>query len=135
MIFYINIYMNKWYKKLKTAPWNPPNYIFGIVWPILYLLMFISFMIVFLDKKCYPYCYTLTIFIIQLIINLSWTTIFFTYRQIKLALLVLLLIFGLALYATILFYKINKIAGILLIPYLLWLCVAISLNSYIVIYN
>lgn len=127
--------MNQWYKQLKTAPWNPPDYVFGIVWSILYLLMFISFMIVFLDKKCYPYCYALIIFIIQLIINLSWTTIFFTHRKIKLALLVLLLIFGLASYSTILFYNINKVAGILLIPYLLWLCVAISLNSYIVIYN
>ena len=127
--------MNQWYKQLKTAPWNPPDYVFGIVWPILYFLMFISFMIVFLDKKCYPFCYALIIFIIQLIINLSWTTIFFTYRKIKLALLVLLLIFGLASYSTILFYNINKVAGILLIPYLLWLCVAISLNSYIVIYN
>ena len=57
--------MNQWYKQLKTAPWNPPDYVFGIVWPILYFLMFISFMIVFLDKKCYPFCYALIIFIIQ----------------------------------------------------------------------
>jgi len=49
--------------------------------------------------------------------------------------LLLFLIFGLTLVTTILFYKINKIAGLLLIPYLLWLCVAISLNSYIVAYN
>ena len=127
--------MNQWYKQLKTAPWNPPDYVFGIVWPILYFLMFISFVMVFMDKKCYPYCYPMTIFIVQLILNLSWTTIFFTYRQIKFALFVLFLIFGLSLVTTILFYKINKIAGLLLIPYLLWLCVAISLNSYIVAYN
>ena len=127
--------MNQWYKELKLAPWNPPNYVFGIVWPILYLLMFISFWMVFMDKKCYPYCYALTIFIAQLVLNLSWTTIFFTYRQIKLAFIVLLVIFCLTLYTTILFYNIKKIAGILLIPYLLWLCVAISLNMYIVIYN
>jgi benzodiazapine receptor len=127
--------MNQWYKQLKTAPWNPPDYVFGIVWPILYFLMFISFVMVFMDKKCYPYCYPMTIFIVQLILNLSWTTIFFTYRQIKFALFVLFLIFGLTLVTTILFYKINKIAGLLLIPYLLWLCVAISLNSYIVAYN
>ena len=127
--------MNQWYKQLKRAPWSPPDYVFGIVWPILYVLMFISFVIIFMDKKCYPYCYPLTIFITQLILNLSWTTVFFTYRRINFALVVLFLIFGLTLSNTILFYRINKIAGLLLIPYLLWLCVAISLNSYIVIYN
>ena len=127
--------MNDFYRKLKLAPWNPPSYVFGIVWPILYLLMFISFGIIFLDKKCYPYCYALTIFLLQLILNLSWTTIFFTYQKIRLALIVLLVIFSLVLYTTILFYNIKKIAGILLIPYLLWLLVAISLNTYIVIYN
>ena len=127
--------MNTWYKKLKVAPWNPPDYVFGIVWPILYVLMFTSATIVYLDKKCYPYCYPLTIFFAQLILNLSWTTIFFKYRLIKVALLVLVLIFALTLYATILFYDINKIASYLLIPYLLWLCVAFSLNLYIVLNN
>ena len=63
--------MNQWYKKLKVAPWNPPDYVFGIVWPILYVLMFTSATIVYLDKKCYPYCYPLTIFFAQLILNLS----------------------------------------------------------------
>ena len=127
--------MNTWYKKLKVAPWNPPDYVFGIVWPILYVLMFISVTIVYLDKKCYPYCYPLTIFFAQLILNLSWTTIFFKFRAIKVALLVLVLIFGLTLYAAILFYDVNKIASYLLIPYLLWLCVAFSLNLYIVLNN
>ena len=127
--------MNQWYKKLKVAPWNPPEYVFGIVWPILYVLMFISVTIVYLDKKCYPYCYPLTIFFTQLILNLSWTTIFFKFRAIKVALLVLVLIFGLTLYAAILFFDVNKIASYLLIPYLLWLCVAFSLNLYIVLNN
>ena len=127
--------MNTWYKKLKVAPWNPPDYVFGIVWPILYVLMFISASMVYIDKKCYPYCYPLTIFFLQLVLNLSWTTIFFKYRMIKTALLVLVLIFSLTLYTSILFYDINKIASYLLIPYLLWLCVAFSLNLYIVINN
>lgn len=127
--------MNTWYKKLKVAPWNPPNYVFGIVWTILYVLMFISASMVYIDKKCYTYCYPLTIFFLQLVLNLSWTTIFFKFRMIKTALLALILIFSLALYTAILFYDINKIASYLLIPYLLWLCVAFSLNLYIVLNN
>lgn len=127
--------MNEWYKKLKVAPWNPPPYVFGIVWPILYVLMFISATLVYIDKKCYPYCYPLTIFFIQLALNLSWTTVFFKYRLLKTALLLIVVIFGLALYTSILFYDINKIASYLLIPYLLWLSVAFSLNLYIILNN
>ena len=134
-MFHIINNMNDWYKKLKVAPWNPPPYVFGIVWPILYLLMFISLIIILKDKKCYPYCYPVTIFFAQLILNLSWTTIFFRLRLIRLALLVLILIFCLTLYAAILFYKINKLASYLLIPYLLWLLLAFTLNLYIIIYN
>ena len=127
--------MNQWYKKLKVAPWNPPDYVFGIVWPILYVLMFISASIIYSDKNCYPYCYPLTIFFVQLALNLSWTTIFFQLRMINAAFILLLSIFGLTLYTSVLFYDINKIASYLLIPYLLWLCVAISLNGYIILYN
>ena len=127
--------MNEWYKKLKKATWTPPDYIFGIVWPILYILMAISAYLIFINKKCNPYCYALTIFFIQLLINLSWTTIFFKLKNIKLALLTLIIIFGLVVYTYVLFNKIDKIASYLLIPYLLWLLVALSLNIYIVMNN
>ena len=85
--------MNDWYKTLKKAPWTPPNYVFGIIWPILYLLMFISAYLIFIDKKCYPFCYALIIFFIQLAINLSWTTIFFKYKLIHFLNLKLLLVY------------------------------------------
>ena len=88
-----------------------------------------------IHKKCNPYCYALTIFFIQLLINLSWTTIFFKLKNIKLALLTLIIIFGLVVYTYVLFNKIDKIASYLLIPYLLWLLVALSLNIYIVMNN
>ena len=73
--------MNEWYKKLKKAPWTPPDYVFGIVWSVLYLLMFISAYLIFINKKCFPFCYALTIFVVQLLINLCWTTIFFKYKE------------------------------------------------------
>ena len=79
--------MNNWYSTLKKAPWTPPNYVFGIIWPILYLLMGISFLIVILDKKCYPYCAPITYFLVQLVLNLSWTTIFFRLKQPLIALI------------------------------------------------
>ncbi len=127
--------MNRWYNTLNIAPWSPPNYIFGIVWPILYVLMTFSFILVWKNKKCFPYCSALTTFLIQLVFNLSWTTIFFYYKMPKLALLdiVLIIYFSLMTYQS--FIKVNKMAAYLLIPYICWLFLALSLNTYIVLFN
>ena len=127
--------MNNWYKTLNTAPWSPPNYVFGIIWPILYILMTISVLIVFFNKKCYPYCSPLTYFFLQLILNLSWTTVFFQLQLPVLALIMIILMIIITAYTAILFYPYSKVASYLLVPYLLWLCVALSLNGYIVLYN
>ena len=127
--------MSEWYNKLKRAPWSPPSKVFGIVWPILYTLMTVSFILVWKDKKCYPYCSSLTIFLIQLAFNLCWTTLFFKFKMPKLALIDLIatLIFTIMAYNT--FSKINTLSSILLIPYIIWLFIAFSLNFYIVIMN
>lgn len=127
--------MNRWYKNLNRAPWSPPNYLFGIVWGILYALMTLSFIFVWKNKKCFPYCSALTAFLIQLAFNLSWTTIFFYYKMPKLALLdtILIIYFTLVTYKA--FIKISKLAAYLLIPYICWLFLALSLNTYIVLYN
>lgn len=127
--------MNTWYKDLNTAPWSPPSYVFGIIWPILYLLMTISVLLVLFNKKCYPYCRPITFFILQLILNLFWTTVFFQLQQPLIALIMIILIIGITAYTALQFYPYSKIASLLLVPYLLWLCVALSLNGYIVLYN
>ena len=127
--------MNTWYKDLNRAPWSPPNYVFGIIWPILYLLMTISVLLVLFNKKCYPYCRPITFFILQLILNLSWTTVFFQLQQPLIALIMIVFIIGITAYTALKFYTYSKIASLLLVPYLLWLCVAFSLNGYIVLYN
>ena len=97
--------MNTWYKDLNRAPWSPPNYVFGIIWPILYLLMTISVLLVLFNKKCYPYCRPITFFILQLILNLSWTTVFFQLQQPLIALIMIVLIIGIIDYY---FYKKNN---------------------------
>ena len=127
--------MNDWYKKLKKAPWSPPNKVFGIVWGILYTLLFISFFLVWNNKKCFPYCDALTMFLIQLALNLTWTTVFFKLRMIRLALasIILIIIFTIVTYKY--FIKVSKIAAYLLLPYLAWLCLAGTLNAYIVLFN
>ncbi len=127
--------MNSWYKKLNKAPWTPPSHIFGIVWGILYTLLFMSFFLVWNNEKCFPYCNALTFFLIQLSLNLSWTTVFFKFKMPRLALVSLVLIILFTLLTFHLFLKVEKIAAYLLIPYILWLLLAASLNLYIVLFN
>jgi len=123
----------QWYNELKQSKLNPPNYLFSIVWPILYILISISAFIIFLKTKFNSF--GLFIFIIQLIINLSWSNIFFKQKKIELALLMLGLIIFLTFITFYEFLKINKISAYLLIPYLCWLCFACYLNMYIVFQN
>ena len=127
--------MNQWYSSLKKAPWNPPGWVFGPIWTVLYALMTVSFPLVWTNTKCFPYCTALNYFFIQLFFNLIWTTIFFQYRAIRVALVDLILTVVFSLLTFIEFQKINSLAAILLIPYIAWILVAFSLNTYIVIYN
>lgn len=129
------MYNKKWYNNINKSTYTPPGWFFGLVWTILYLLMIISFYLIWSNSKCFPYCNVLTIFLLQLAFNLSWTTVFFKYKKIRLALILTILIFILTFIVSIKFYKINKIASYLLIPYLLWLIVAMYLNIYIILKN
>tara|TARA_B100002051_G_C16449644_1_gene493068 strand:- start:263 stop:661 length:399 start_codon:yes stop_codon:yes gene_type:complete len=130
-----DINTRNWYKSLKKAPWTPPNKVFGIIWSFLYLLMGVAVYIIWKNNKCKLFCWAIRIFLIQLVFNFAWTTIFFKYKKPKLALLDLIIIIYLTHKTYYEFYKIEKIAAYLLLPYIAWLLVALSLNIYIVIAN
>ena len=130
-----NLIKTNWYDNLKKPSFSPPNYLFGIVWPVLYTLMGLSFYLVWTNKNCFPYCEPLIYFGIQLFFNLIWTSIFFKYKKPKLALLDIILIIVFTIITYTKFNKIDKIASYLLIPYILWLFFAFFLNLYIVLNN
>ena len=129
------IVSDDWYTELIKSPLNPPSYVFGIIWPVLYFLMAISTYLVWTNPKCYPYCEAITYFNIQLFFNLIWTTIFFKYKRPKLALLDIILIIAFTVITYFKYKQISYKASLLLLPYLIWLSVAFMLNLYIVIYN
>ena len=124
-----------WYKNLRRSPLSPPDYVFKLVWPLLYTLLTISFVILITDSKCVGICKPIPFFIIQMIFNLMWTTVFFRYQMIRTALALTFTIIFFTLLTFSEMNKINKIAAYLLIPYILWLCFAAYLNFYIVIKN
>ena len=96
----------QWYKNLKRSRLSPPSYVFGIVWPILYTLMFISLIILWTNKKCYPYCEPITYFLFQLFFNITWTNLFFNLKKPLWAFvdLCITLIFTLITYKKMTFY-------------------------------
>ena len=111
-----------------------PSYIFPIVWSILYLLMGISLYIIY-ESYGYNKKVAFKIYFFQLLINSLWTLIFFGFKLYLLGFLWILLLIILVVMMIIKFYKINKIAGLINIPYLFWLIFAGFLNISIVILN
>ncbi len=116
-----------WYQALIKSPLNPPGYIFGIVWPILYLLMSISAFRTFNETK--------KLFLIQLLFNAIWSWLFFAFQMPLVALLNIWLLIYLNIKINIKMFFIDKLSGLLFIPYVLWLFFASYLNLFIVLNN
>jgi len=116
-----------WYQALIKSPLNPPGYVFGIVWPILYLLMSISAFRTFNETK--------NLFLIQLLFNALWSWLFFAFQMPLVALLNIWLLIYLNIKINLKMYYIDKLSGLLFIPYVLWLFFASYLNLFIVLNN
>tara|TARA_B110000259_G_C14030677_1_gene406522 strand:+ start:2110 stop:2577 length:468 start_codon:yes stop_codon:yes gene_type:complete len=126
-----NFKKDKEYNKLNKSKVMPPSYIFSIVWPILYLLIGISYYYGINTNSYYNYI----IPIIGLIINYSYTPIFLKLDNLILALIIVLLTLVFAIITFIQFYYYNKMSSYLLIPYILWLTFASYLSYDIYIIN
>ncbi|ERI89501.1 TspO/MBR family protein [Clostridiales bacterium oral taxon 876 str. F0540] len=117
------------YESFIKPSFAPPDWVFGIVWPILYLLMAIAaYRIWRKGKGGVNTGKALTLYGIQLFLNFLWTIIFFRFRLIGLAFFELMLLLVFILLTTFEFFRIDKIAGILMIPYILWVSFAGVLN-------
>ncbi|MDE5854455.1 MAG: tryptophan-rich sensory protein, partial [Ruminococcus sp.] len=107
------------YTEITRPPFSPPAWIFPVVWTVLYAIMGISAYMIYRSNN-YQYKNALKIYIIQLLVNFSWSIIFFRFRLLTFASIVavlLALLVGLMIY---IFCKIKKSAGLINIPYFLW---------------
>ena len=116
-----------WYQELVKSPLNPPGYVFGIVWPILYLLMSISAFRTFNETK--------NLFLIQLLFNAIWSWLFFAFQMPLIALLNIWLLIYLNIKFNLKMFYQDKLSALLFIPYVLWLLFASYLNLFIVLNN
>ena len=121
-----------WYSTLVKPSFNPPDWVFGPVWTILYVLMAIAIWNVWIKSKNINLVY---LYFIHLFFNTTWSVVFFGFNQIELALINLIV---LILFIVILFRKykvISKLSAYLMIPYFLWCCFAFLLNLNLMILN
>lgn len=117
-----------WYGTLSKPAWNPPNWIFGPVWGILYILMAVAAWLVWRQDGFVGAAIPLAVYLLQLILNALWSWLFFGRHNLRTAFLEILTLWLAILWTMILFWKANIISGILLLPYLLWVAFASVLN-------
>jgi benzodiazapine receptor len=118
-----------WYAALNKAPGNPPGFVFGIVWPLLYALMAVG---AFLAWRAGA---RLGLFFLQLAVNFGWSYLFFEFHQPLIALIDIAILWVLVFLMIRQFHRHSRLAAWLQAPYLAWLSFAAYLNAWVVFAN
>ena len=130
--FVTSSYKEPWYSEILLPSFNPPSWVFGPVWTTLYVFMSVAAWSAWKkvsDKKI------LQIYFIHLFFNSIWSVIFFGFHQIFFALIDLGIILVFIIWLMRIYYQVNKISFLLMIPYLLWSSYALILNGTIFYLN
>ena len=122
-----------WYSLLNKPVFNPPDWIFAPVWTTLYLMMTVAVWIFWHTKN--KNINTIYIYFIHLIFNTTWSLVFFVFHNMILALIILIILIALIINLILRFKRVNMFSVYLMIPYLLWCCFALILNTSLVILN
>jgi tryptophan-rich sensory protein len=117
-----------WYGQLIRPPGNPPSWVFAPVWTILYLSMAVAAWLVWLRRDHPLARAALGAYLVQLLLNGAWSPVFFGLHAIGTAAILVGVLLVAILVTVILFMKVRRVAGLLLIPYLLWCSFAMYLN-------
>ena len=117
-----------WYTSLDKPVWNPPSSIFAPVWTCLYILMALAVWYVWIQAGHPGRIHAVAVFVVQLVLNGLWSYFFFGLHRPGAAFLEIIVMWGAILVTMVLFWKIRPLAGILLMPYLLWVSFASVLN-------
>ena len=118
---------------LNKAPWTPPGWFFGVAWTSIMICFSIYLVSLF---KHHSTKYLIALYIFQVGLNVSWNYVFFNQHLVGLGLVLIVLLLFVIIYFFI-SYRFEAMEKIryLLLPYLLWLCIASSLNAYVILYN
>jgi tryptophan-rich sensory protein len=121
-----------WYAALNKPWFNPPGWVFGPAWTTLYILMGLAAYLVWEKyRQTKKGKQALVIYLVQLLLNAAWSIIFFGFHSPGVALVEIVLLWLFILWTTIAFFRLRRLAGYLLIPYLAWVSFASVLNFFI----
>lgn len=130
--YILYMFPDEFYDKLNKSPMTPPKAVFRGAWKILYLLMAVSFILILFSPNTINKIFAVFLFVVQLILNFNWGCVFFMYKQFKNALYICIALLIIVLLMTLVFFKQSFWAGLLQVPYCLWLILATYLNYYVV---
>ena len=122
-------YGNGWFDRLVKPEIMPPGWVFGVVWTCLYILLGLALAMILHARGARGRGLVIALFVFQLLLNYSWSPIFFALHEIDLALLVIAAMVLATVVLIVLMWRIRPVAAALLLPYLAWLCFA-SLLTY-----
>lgn len=124
------------YNQLTKPPFAPPDWLYGIVWPVLYLMMGTAGYLAYRDSKDYPEPeWAMYLYLASLFLNFLWNIIFFRFHLFWAAAVNIILIIDLVYLTAVQFVRINKAAGWLMLPYLFWIVFTAYLNIGVAILN
>ncbi len=118
----------QWYADLRKPSWNPPAWIFGPVWTVLYTVMAIAAWLAWRRGGFARQGRALSLFLLQLLFNAAWSPLFFGLHHPALAFVDIVLLWLALLNTAVAFWKVHRLAGALLLPYLAWVSFATALN-------
>lgn len=125
-----------WYATLEKPPFTPPNWLFAPAWFTLYLLMGIAAFIIWRKGLTQPGVKSaLVIFAVQLVLNALWSVAFFGLESPLAGVIVIIALWIAILFTILRFFRLSNVAGILLLPYILWVSFATVLNTSILMLN
>lgn len=126
---------NEWYAALQKPRWTPPNWVFPVVWPVLYTLMGLAAWWLWRKSGFAGAPWALGLFLAQLVLNAVWSYLFFGLHRIDLALLDIAALWLLIATTIVTFRRHSGLAAGLLVPYFLWVSFATALNGTILMMN
>lgn len=121
-------YGNRWFDALEKPAFMPPGWAFGAAWTILYILMGLALAMIIHARGSRGRGIAILLFLAQLVMNLLWSPLFFRAHQVDNAFILILLLIATVAATALLFWRIRPAAGLLLLPYLVWLAFASVLN-------
>lgn len=123
---------SEWYTSLSKAPWTPPGWVFGAAWTTIMICFSVYMVYLYLKVSIHKFIW---LFLIQFVLNVLWNFLFFNQHLIILGLINIIALTAVVAVFMFKFSSELKLKTLLILPYFVWLCIATSLNAFVVIYN